>query len=743
MIHTDRFRILTDEDKVRYIPSLCERCCFYYNCELINEYLIKQIQNNKTSTSLRVEAKVSTSDENKNETIPKAPASNEKKPNPVVKSIAIDDTKSNLFKQTDYVVVTGVLKAVIVKDSNLIEQTDPVETLPFYMREIWEDGKCPLKEGYGIECGNQWVANGLNCDFKINLVRDYKYDGTEPYKIDRSSYRRNHETNKWEPRQPVIISAPTGCGKNTFVEQDLTKHIRELNHRYRTNYRILIIDNRRALLEQNRDRVESGFTEDDKIYYNYKDYVDVISYQSVMRQAEHLKRIQKQGLTKYLYVICDEAHFFTSDAPFNPDTEKILETIIQIFSKAIRVYMTATPYECLKFIKDKEYQRDKSKPAVIYHFRRDYSYLNAKCFSNETELIDIITNSVVNYNEKWLIFIDNIKKIEAFKKQLEYRDGSETALKDKVMTVDANSKFKDKKYQEMIISENFVKDINVVIATSVVDNGVNFRNVDNIVITDINRTKCIQMLGRVRVDRNPTTRAYLGEVTMYIKRHNANFITKRLKDTGIQQDAYHDYDMMLKTTHDEWKFQDKYKDSERRDWENSKHWFGRCKKEPDKLYLNNIARSLADKNIQIYESILKEMEATDKDNKTTGQKYLEYQLSWFGKKYSEENDITLNGYKTDGQLELERWLHSEWLNKKISKDMQKSFGKDFFERYNPIFGLCTKKQGFDTDDNRGEKGPKAVGYYSIKRINEIFRVRKMPFTIVEDNDYCIVIQATI
>ena len=697
MIYKDDLRLLSDEQKARYILSLCELCKFYDNCELVNDYLVEQIQKNKTS--------------------------------PPVKAYSLTANG----KATPIKVIP---KAIVLNPENNSIKQNAFLNLPFYMREVWESGICPMKGINQIECGSQWVSNGIGNDFKIDLTRDYMKG---KYKIDESFYKTSsrYMTKKWEPRQPVFISAPTGGGKNTFAEQDVPKYIRELNHRHKTNHRILIFSNRRAHTEQSKDRLARGMVEDDTVYYNYGDYVDVMPYHSLLGQVEYLKRVQ-QGSSQYLYVFCDEAHFFAADSSFNPDTEKILETIIDIFSKAIRIYMTATPYDCFKFIRDKESKRDKHISEVIYHFKRDYCYLNTKYFSDEAELIDIITNSVVTKNERWLIFIDNTKRITALKNLLEYRDGEPTALKGRVMAVDAERKYKDMSYQEMIVSEKFIKGINVVISTSVIDNGINFWNVDNVVITDTNRTKCLQMAGRARVKKDPVTKAPLSKVTLYIKRHDASFISKRLAATGIQQDAYHDHDMLLQTKYDKWRFLNKYKDSEQADWENSNHWFGRDRREPNKLYPNNIARSLADKNVRVYESILEEMDSTDKGKKVAGQKFLEYQLSWFGKKYSKKNDITLSGYKTDGQLGFEKWIHAEWLGKKIPKEAQKDFGKDFFARYNPVFGLCTKKQGFGTDDNRTEKGPRTAGY-SIKRIMEIFQVRKMPFKIIEDDGYCLIV----
>lgn len=256
---------------------------------------------------------------------------------------------------------------------------------------------------------------------------------------------------------------------------------------------------------------------------------------------------------------------------------------------------------------------------MLYHFQRDYGYLNTKSFSEVTELKDIIINSVVDKNEKWLVFIDNKRQGAAFKKLLEDDNGVASALKGRVLTIDSDSKYNDKKYQGMILNEKFDKSINVVISTSVIDNGVNFRGIENVVITDINRTKCLQMLGRARVDRNLSTKVALSKVALYLKRHNKSYISNRLKSLGIQQDAYHDYDMATEIRSYKYEFLNKFYDNDSDDWENAKHWFSRYKNDPGLLYTNEIARSLADKSVPVYESILQEMVETDKGKKVTGQ----------------------------------------------------------------------------------------------------------------------------
>ena len=156
-----------------------------------------------------------------------------------------------------------------------------------------------------------------------------------------------------------------------------------------------------------------------------------MTYQGLLRLEKRLEKKQKDANSRYIYVICDEAHFFTSDAMFNPHTAKILSAIVRLFQDAIRVYMSATPYECLEYIIEEEddYKRNYlnwNKPQhkwvtgsiAFYHFRRDYGYLDVKTYSEFEELYEVIVKSVNEKKERWLIFLDDKEKSVNIKNKL-------------------------------------------------------------------------------------------------------------------------------------------------------------------------------------------------------------------------------------------------------------------------------------------------------------------------------------
>lgn len=392
-----------------------------------------------------------------------------------------------------------------------------------------------------IECGRCSVTEGIGDHFKIET----NVDGNIKTGTDE----------KWEPAQPVFISAQTGQGKNYFIEHSLIPYVRNLNYRNGTRQRVLILSNRLALQLQIKHRLNGNDdSDDDAKIYHYKESVDVMTYQSVLHNEKSLKKRQKMAHARYIYVICDEAHFFTSDAMFNPYTCKILSTLVRLFHDAIRVYMSATPYDCLEYIikeesnyewllnQTKPYHEQLSSTMVLYHFKRDFSYLDIKIYAEFSELYEIIVKSVYQKKERWLFFIDDKEKSAKIKEQLlgcaaEYADQNGAKLKaGMVLAVDADSK-KDDVYMKIVSNEELGKDTYVLIATSVLDNGVNLNNINNIVVSDMSKIKCLQMVGRAWVS-DPNDRK-----TLYLRRFGSGYVDDRITAFRKQQDAYHRYDL--------------------------------------------------------------------------------------------------------------------------------------------------------------------------------------------------------
>ena len=589
MVERDYFRGLSPEEKARYKFEFCRNCPLY-ECELIQEYEQFRANHPKDAKPL--------------EMLPVWDRSSD--------TLIIQGT-SFMTSPGDIVAFHGISVPALQGDfgspktdpTYCADGSDPDTDFPSYDKEELKNG-CIMSSRHvcPIECGRERVAEGIGDHFKIET--------------DYESNIRTGVTDRWEPLQPVFISAQTGQGKNYFIENTLIPYVRELNYKNCTNQKVLILSNRLALKNQMKDRLNGDNSDDfdDKLdpIYHFGEFADVISYQSVLQREKILEDRQKKAKDRYIYVICDEAHFFTSDAMFNPHTANILSTIVKVFQNAIRVYMSATPYECLKYIIEYEqkYQdvlnsgkiqgKYRISQMVFYHFQRDYSYLDVKSYSSIDELFEIIVDSVNKRKEKWLIFIDDKehgswvkdKLLECERLRLgcsqilnggdQYAEEDESKAKEQILVVKAESK-SNKTYMAIIKKERLGKNTHVLISTSVLDNGVNLEDIDNIVVSDISKTKCLQMVGRARVS-GPNDRK-----TLYIKRFGGYEVDKRIRNFDRQKSAYHSYNLAYGESHNltqprgnsEWRFLKKYYDGSVRDWGDAKHWFGRARKDPQKL----------------------------------------------------------------------------------------------------------------------------------------------------------------
>ena len=519
----------------------------------------------------------------------------------------------------------------------------------------------------------------------------------------------------WEPKKPIFLSARTGTGKNHFIENILIcEHVLKMNLQETTDNRVIILSNRIALNSQQKHRIEKTGV------------AKVLLYQSFLNFITFNK-----NLDKYKYIVCDESHFFVSDGSFNPNTAIILEGIINNFQHAVRIYMSSTFNDSLEYLLEYEQRiydvhnwklptasnkirQTEGLTFLYFQFVRDYSYLNLNSYSAFSELYDIIFDSV-NNGEKWLIFIDHKEKCKDIKIDLlKHFEEEGAALKEEdIKVISAESK-DDEDYKEAIIAEQFEEKI--VLSTCVIDNGVNLKDAPllNIVLSDTSKVKCLQMVGRKRVEEDQ-------KVNLYLKKFTKKYISDRIKDLEEQRAAYGLYNLAYDnppgTGNTGWdrlsyrrKFNDIYYNGNEYDFRDAKYWFYRDKDEPERVKPNDIAVSFVDILIARYEFIRDRMIETG-----SGEEFLNQQCGWFSSSYIEKNDVSIHRPPSAREEfnEFIEGLHG----RVIPTDEQDSFGKKFFLKHKKAYGLRTKEKGFKGDDNPARMK------YGYNLINEVFEVR--------------------
>lgn len=313
-----------------------------------------------------------------------------------------------------------------------------------------------------------------------------------------------HETNVsdalkgevayWNNRDPVMIDAPTGLGKTTFVYDVLLKDAKEK----RKN--VLILSNRISLSSQQKlaiNEIQEGdldvcLTEIGLQKQEDFGNVAVITYHRLPAFLHDPKK--RDWIQNLLYVVADECHFFVADSLFNGLCDYYLKLLTSRFSHAVRIYLTATSWDVLYPLAEAEkanhltflpqYGWQPEREFVRYFFPPDYQGYEVKFFGRLGELVGLIRKGP---DSKWLIFVDDKEKGKELLAELgpvaEY--------------IDAENKF-TQTWRDIVFHNQFRSQ--VLITTAVLDCGVNIIDdrVRNVAIMTDDRTSFMQMLGRKR-----------------------------------------------------------------------------------------------------------------------------------------------------------------------------------------------------------------------------------------------------
>ena len=435
-----------------------------------------------------------------------------------------------------------------------------------------------------------WLKEKMPSEIKIHLHHRYYRNLEEYFSSDNrflSSFITKDDIRRWNPSVPILISAQTGTGKNTFIQRVLLKYAVEHTTKKRPKDLVLILSNRIALGRQSKrqfaervakymanskhvQRMDEYYTPEgvDNLYIDM-DIVTVCSYHQLFER----KLLNEK---KFDYIICDEAHFFTSDATFNHNTDEILKYIVSQGNKSTRIYMTATMTTVFEAIIREEHayredflkSMDQEKEAAVnnadfrmlkhnettdgngryyapeavdaryqamrgnflplhvefYYTERHYEYIDKiTVYHSEKDLAEKVIAS--EGNGKWLIFVSTRKFGKTIQEEIDEKSGAPCCTfisAESKSSMDADER---KMYNEIIENEGFSQ--KVLITTSVLDNGVNLRSdVRHVAIDAFDRIQFLQMIGRVRIEHGE-------KLHLYIKEHTNDSLKSRMKSEVV------------------------------------------------------------------------------------------------------------------------------------------------------------------------------------------------------------------
>ena len=358
------------------------------------------------------------------------------------------------------------------------------------------------------------------------------------------SIAMKEEFKNWCPTQPIMITAPTGRGKTSFVA-DVIKFWRKV----RPDQKILLLVNRTAIATQQKRELTI------KLGSVWKEVTDIRGLEltddfpdiglTIKTYQAFAAQHQKMNLNGYKWVFFDEAHYFLADSTFNPYLDQIFWKLPKLFSYAYRVYMTATPGEVLPVICEAEGENlrrcricgrcrfDSCGRLKVYDFPSQFQQIQLSYFHKVEEIVSLINKYPL---EKFLIFTarreDDVSSNEIAYRQALQKRGIETGYLDRF------SKGSDTWRK---ICEKGVFETRVLVCTFVLDCGVSFHDnkLKHIIVETTDKTELLQMIGRKRIKTAE-------KLNVYIRVPDKRTLCTRLKRVKDQLGFIYDAEKEIK-----------------------------------------------------------------------------------------------------------------------------------------------------------------------------------------------------
>lgn len=276
----------------------------------------------------------------------------------------------------------------------------------------------------------------------------------------------------WNNGDIITIKAGTGAGKSYFIKNLLYAFAKK------EDKRILMLIHRVNCINQFQKEIEEA---------NKTDNIEIKSYQSLEYK---IKNGIELDFSEYEYIVCDEFHYFMSDAAFNKTTDMSLNAILGQTDK-IRIFMSATGDYMKRYINN-----FKKIETIDYELPISYDFIKELTFFNKDETMEGFIEECIEKGDKAIFFIQSAKK--AYNLHKKYKDytlfNCSEGNNDYYKYVDKD------KIDRMLVEERFEEQI--LITTTTMDAGVNITDTDvKHIVCDVEDVGVlIQCIGRRRIN---------------------------------------------------------------------------------------------------------------------------------------------------------------------------------------------------------------------------------------------------
>lgn len=316
----------------------------------------------------------------------------------------------------------------------------------------------------------------------------------------------DEEYKEWQPKSNILIGAAMGSGKTQFVLNTLSKHAKE------NKKKILFLSNRTELTKEINSKIEEL-----KLY----GIVEVLTYQALERTLLNRNNgisFSISYLNVFNYVICDECHYFLTDAWTNKTD--ISYFFVLNHPKAVKLYMSATHYNIFTVLK-KDFKELKQE-FKEYYINPNFDYINKVVYFNNFNTVDQIIEELPQ-TEKLIYF--NRKLNNALELHLKYKENSAFVCSK------TNKEFK--KYITDAPIENNKLTRQLTFTSTTWDNGINIidSDVKHVVIDIEDIVLFTQCLGRRRKLKNDN--GFILYIKYWSKEELTRFINPKLAQRNL------------------------------------------------------------------------------------------------------------------------------------------------------------------------------------------------------------------
>ena len=304
---------------------------------------------------------------------------------------------------------------------------------------------------------------------------------------DNGCYYRNY-----------IETAPTGSGKTHYIINNL------IPDALRQRKKVLYVSNRKIILFQVRKKLRKLAQKCPKLAPLISNLVATMSYQEIETCLEHQRKIA--DINCYDFIILDEAHYFWADANFNPKTLLSYQYLMGIY-RGTRIIMSASLTADMIMYFKTTIEQNHANPNVTGRYslistfsslkiaptkpiEKDFSYLDIRAIGSREDIVKLVQTS-----GKAVIFVHSIAEGEMIQKYLKENEIDCSLL---TSSYRREEEMSDTMY-DIVNHESY--DTKVLIATAVIDNGVNIvdQEVNKIIVLTNTKISLEQMLSRRRV----------------------------------------------------------------------------------------------------------------------------------------------------------------------------------------------------------------------------------------------------